>query len=71
MASLSIIDAIVLVAYLSGVVALGVWLGRGQQDAKKYLLGDKQSPWWAILGSIVATETSTGNILECSGNCVC
>ena len=41
MASLSIVDAIVLVSYLAGVVALGVWLGRDQQDAKQYLLGDK------------------------------
>lgn len=67
MANLSIIDTIVLVAYLVGVVALGVWLGRGQQDAKQYLLGDKQSPWWAILGSIVATETSTVTFLSVPG----
>jgi len=67
MADLAIVDALVLVVYLAGVVALGVWLGRGKQDAKQYLLGDKQSPWWAILGSIVATETSTVTFLSVPG----
>ena len=67
MPNISVVDAAVLVAYLAGVVALGVWLGRGRQDAKRYLLGDKQSPWWAILGSIVATETSTVTFLSVPG----
>ena len=67
MANLAIVDALVLVVYIAGVVALGMWLGRGRQDAKQYLLGDKQSPWWAILGSIVATETSTVTFLSVPG----
>lgn len=67
MANLSLLDAIVLLAYLLGVVLLGAWLGRGKQDAKRYLLGGNDSPWWAILGSIVATETSTVTFLSVPG----
>lgn len=67
MANISIIDAIVLLSYLAGVVWLGAWLGRGTQDAKRYLLGGNDSPWWAILGSIVATETSTVTFLSVPG----
>ena len=67
MANLSAFDAIVLVAYLIGSVCLGVWLGRGHQNAKRYLLGGNDAPWWAILGSIVATETSTVTFLSVPG----
>ena len=67
MANLNAIDAIVLVTYLVGVVVLGAWLGRGKQDAKRYLLGGNNTPWWAILGSIVATETSTVTFLSVPG----
>lgn len=67
MANLSAIDAIVLAIYLLFSVALGVWLSRGQQDAKRYLLGGNNVPWWAILGSVVATETSTVTFLSVPG----
>lgn len=67
MANLSLLDAVVLLAYLLGVVMLGAWIGRGKQDAKRYLLGANDSPWWAILGSIVATETSTVTFLSVPG----
>ncbi len=67
MANLAGFDAIVLAVYLVGIVCLGAWLGRGQQDAKRYLLGGKDAPWWAILGSIVATETSTVTFLSVPG----
>lgn len=61
------IDATILVAYLIGVVLLGVWVGRGRKDLSSYLLGDRDLPWWAILGSIVATETSTATFLSVPG----
>jgi len=67
MKNLSAIDATVLVTYLLGIVALGAWLGRGKQNAKRYLLGGNDTPWWAILGSIVATETSTVTFLSVPG----
>ncbi|MHC5002806.1 MAG: sodium:solute symporter family transporter, partial [Planctomycetota bacterium] len=60
-------DLAVLVAYLAGVVALGFWVGRGQRDLGAYLLGGRDLPWWAILGSIVATETSTATFLSIPG----
>ena len=64
---LSSIDAIVLLSYLAGVAGLGIWLGRGTHDLAGYLLGDRRLPWWAILGSIVATETSTATFLSVPG----
>ena len=60
-------DAAVLVTYLVAVVLFGLWMGRGQRDMNGYLLGGRDLPWWAILGSIVATETSTVTFLSVPG----
>lgn len=61
------IDATIVIAYLLAVVLLGLWIGRGQKDLSGYLLGGRDLPWWAILGSIVATETSTATFLSVPG----
>jgi len=52
------VDLVVLVAYITGVTAFGVLLGRSQGDARDYFLAGKAMPWWAICLSVVATETS-------------
>lgn len=65
------IDLGIVIAYLLGVTALGMYFRRGQQAARAnreavsrdYFLGGKTSPWWALAFSIVATETSTLTII--------
>ncbi|HEX8246500.1 MAG TPA: sodium:solute symporter [Longimicrobium sp.] len=52
------LDWAVLLAYLVGVTALGMWLGRRQKDARDYFLADGSIPWAIICVSVVATETS-------------
>ncbi|MEZ6121429.1 MAG: sodium/solute symporter [Pirellulaceae bacterium] len=64
---LSPVDFAVLTAYLAAVVAFGLWVGRGAKNLSDYLLGGRNLPWWAILGSIVATETSTVTFLSVPG----
>lgn len=56
-----------MVAYVAAVVIFGLWIGRGKKDLSGYLLGGRNMPWWAILGSIVATETSTATFLSVPG----
>jgi SSS family solute:Na+ symporter len=65
--SISTVDLCVLIGYLVAVVAFGVWIGRGQKNIIGYLLGGRDLPWWALLGSIVATETSTVTFLSVPG----
>ncbi len=65
--AISGLDASILAIYLVAVVLFGVWIGRGQHDMTGYLLGGRDLPWWAILGSIVATETSTVTFLSVPG----
>src|SRR6202161_4285535 len=57
------IDLGIVIAYLLGVTALGIYFRRGSQDAKDYFLGARTAPWWALAFSIVATETSTLTII--------
>src|SRR6266403_4929656 len=57
------VDLAIVVFYLLGVTALGLWFRRGQRDARDYFLGGRTAPWWALGISIVATETSTLTII--------
>lgn len=61
------VDLLILGLYLIGVVIFGSWVGGKQKNLSDYLLGGKTLPWWAILGSIVATETSTVTFLSVPG----
>ena len=61
------VDWIVAAAYLGGVVAAGMWLGRRQTGASDYFLGRHRLPWWAILLSIVAAETSAITVISVPG----
>ena len=57
------LDLAIVIAYLLGVTALGIYFRRGQQGATDYFLGGRTAPWWALAFSIVATETSTLTII--------
>lgn len=65
--SISLVDLLIVIAYMFGAVVFGLWIGRGQRDTTDYLLGGRDLPWWTILGSIVATETSTVTFLSVPG----
>ncbi len=65
--SLGAIDLVVLAASLIAVVVIGLKVSGNTSDLEAYLLGDRNLPWWAILGSIVATETSTATVLSVPG----
>ena len=60
-------DLLVIVAYITGVVLFGLWIGRGQRGVADYMLGGRDLPWWVVLFSIVATETSTVTFLSIPG----
>ena len=61
------LDFVVLVAYMLGVTIWGAWLGRGQKGGTDYFLGSRSLPWWAVMLSVVATETSTLTFLSVPG----
>ena len=61
------IDLIIIVAYLAAVVAIGFWCRRRQITTRHYFLAGRDLPWWAIAGSIVATETSAITFVSIPG----
>lgn len=61
------VDALIVIVYVLASTLLGIWLGRGQANQRDYFLADKQLPTWALLLSIVATETSTVTFLSVPG----
>ncbi|MEM9585655.1 MAG: sodium:solute symporter [Planctomycetota bacterium] len=65
--AISSIDFAIILFYILAMVIMGVWMGKGDKSLDDYLLGGRRLPWWAILGSIVATETSTATFLSVPG----
>src|SRR5437867_6429468 len=64
---LSVADWSVIILYLLGIIALGVWFGKDQRNTRDYFLGSKNIPWWGIGLSIVAAETSALTIIGVPG----
>lgn len=67
MGKVSVIDVAVVLATLLLAAGMGLWLGRRANSAKAFLAGERDLPWWAILLSIVATETSSVTFLSVPG----
>lgn len=58
------LDLIVIIAYLIGSAWLGLALSGKQQNLKGYFLGNRDMPWWAVMLSVVATETSALTVIS-------
>ncbi|MCI0525377.1 MAG: hypothetical protein L0Y75_08965, partial [Acidobacteria bacterium] len=62
------IDLIILFAYLIGTVLFGSWFSRRQRrEMKDYFVSGKRVPWWAIMASVVSTETSSLTFVSVPG----
>jgi SSS family transporter len=56
-------DWAIILLYLGGIIALGMWFGKDQRNTRDYFLGSKNISWWGIGLSIVAAETSALTII--------
>lgn len=61
------INIAVIVAYLIVIAVVGLKLSGKQKSATDYFTGERSLPWWAVMFSIVATETSTLTVISVSG----
>jgi len=61
-------DALVIVTYSLAVLAVGWYAARGQKSWDDYILAGRRLSVWPVLGSIVATETSTVTLLSIPGS---
>src|SRR5712692_10453841 len=61
------LDVAVILAYFAAVIVFGLLLSGRQRDASDYFLGHRGLPWWALMLSIVATETSALTVISVPG----
>ena len=61
------LDVAVIAAYCIAVIVFGLVRSGRQRDARDYFLGHRGLPWWAIMLSIVATETSALTVISFPG----
>src|SRR6266436_4045563 len=61
------LDVAVIVAYFATVIVFGLLVAGRQRDATDYFLGHRGLPWWALMFSVVATETSALTVISVPG----
>src|SRR5712675_789489 len=61
------IDSGVLLVYFVVIISIGLFMGRKERDLADFALGGRQIAWWAILGSLIAAETSAGTFFGTPG----
>ncbi|MGD9895829.1 MAG: sodium:proline symporter [Candidatus Methylacidiphilaceae bacterium] len=59
----SAIDIGVILLYLGAVLWIGLRTGKGPSTVAQFALGGHKMPWWAVLGSLIAAETSAAFFL--------
>tara|TARA_B100000029_G_scaffold216483_1_gene214300 strand:+ start:30384 stop:31781 length:1398 start_codon:yes stop_codon:yes gene_type:complete len=62
-----LLDFIVLFLYLIIVSYFSLWASGKQASTKSFFLAEKSIPWWMIMFSVVATETSVLTFLSIPG----
>lgn len=63
----TLLDAIIVVAYLGGIALFGILMGGRQRSARDYFISERAVPWWAVCLTIVASETSAITFLSLPG----
>src|SRR2546426_1685461 len=61
------IDTAVLLLYFVLIISIGLYMGRKEENLKDFALGGRAIPWWAVLASIIAAETSAGTFFGAPG----
>lgn len=61
------VDIAIIIAFMVGVFLAGSLLGRNVKNMKDYFSGGNKLPWWAVMVSIVAAETSVLTFLSIPG----
>lgn len=58
-----LLDAVVLLAYFAVIIGIGLAQRSKSGSVEGFALGDRQTPWWAVLASILAAEISAATFL--------
>lgn len=58
-----LIDGFIIVVYFVGIISMGLYLGRREDSLHDFALGGRKVPWWAVMASIIAAETSAATFI--------
>src|SRR5436190_19500299 len=61
------IDCAVLLLYFVLIISIGLYMGRREESLKDFALGGRRIPWWAVLASIIAAETTAATFFGAPG----
>lgn len=67
MAHLNLIDLAVLIMYVCGTVAVGLWVGRKSRNTEQFMAAGRKLPGWAVGLSIFGTYVSSISFLALPG----
>src|SRR5437762_11117273 len=62
-----LIDGLIVLIYFVGIISLGLYMGRRENSLHDFALGGRRVPWWAVMASIIAAETSAATFLGAPG----
>ena len=62
-----LIDALIIVVYFAAITSIGLYMGRREKSLHDFALGGRSMPWWAVMASIIAAETSAATFLGTPG----
>ena len=58
-----VIDGAIILVYFWVIATVGLRMGKREKSLKDFALGGRQIPWWAVMASIIAAETSAATYL--------
>ena len=62
-----LLDGLIILAYFVSITAIGLYMGRREKSLHDFALGGRRVPWWAVMASIFAAETSAATYLGTPG----
>lgn len=62
-----LVDGLIIVVYFLAITGIGLYMGRREESLKDFALGGRSVPWWAVMASIIAAETSAATFLGAPG----
>src|SRR3954462_6996756 len=61
------IDGLIIFLYFGLIIFIGLYMGRRENSLHDFALGGRRVPWWAVMCSIIAAETSAATFLGAPG----
>ncbi|MCC2671197.1 MAG: sodium solute transporter superfamily [Armatimonadetes bacterium] len=62
-----VVDGLIIIVYFLVITGIGLYMGRREDSLKDFALGGRSVPWWAVMASIIAAETSAATFLGAPG----